>query len=75
MSKRDENDGRLRGRELVSRRLQQAGLTVAGERGAKVANRVSEALGCGRIHLCSDPACQDCAPSRDYPIRIPSKPV
>lgn len=65
MSKRDENDGRLRGRELVSRRLQQAGLTVAGERGARIANRVSEAIGCGRIDITES----------DYPIRIPSKPV
>jgi hypothetical protein len=56
-----KNDGRLKGRELVSRRLQQAGLTVAGEPGARVANWVSEAIGCGRIQLCNDPGCQDCA--------------
>ncbi|MFF1547128.1 hypothetical protein [Streptomyces sp. NPDC058291] len=51
------------GREVVARRLQQAGLTVAGERGGRAANRVSEALGCGRIDLCNDPNCLDCAPA------------
>lgn len=49
-------------RETVSRVLQSAGLRVAGARGARVANRVSEAIGCGRIHLCDRPHCEDCAP-------------
>jgi hypothetical protein len=73
MPKRGKNDDRLKGRELVSRRLQQAGLTVAGEPGARVANWVSEAIGCGRISV--PQAEPEPAPSRDYPIRIPSKPV
>ncbi|WP_318201064.1 hypothetical protein [Streptomyces sp. SCL15-4] len=49
-------------RELTARRLQQIGRTVAGERGGRVANRVSEAIGCGRIELCDDPSCPNCAP-------------
>lgn len=51
-------------RETVSRVLQATGLRVAGERGAKVANRVSEAIGCGRIDVCDNPGCEDCAPVR-----------
>ncbi|WP_392971117.1 hypothetical protein [Streptomyces sp. LN245] len=47
-------------RELVARRLQQAGLTVAGETGSKVANVISAAIGCGRIELCNDPSCPNC---------------
>lgn len=49
-------------RELIARRLQQVGWNVAGERGSRIANRVSEAIGCGRIELCDDPACPNCAP-------------
>lgn len=48
-------------REMTSRRLQQIGLTVAGETGARIANKVSEAIGCGRIEpLCDDPSCFYC---------------
>ncbi|MGW0920124.1 hypothetical protein ACWD3J_14040 [Streptomyces sp. NPDC002755] len=60
---RKKNSEAPTGREAVARRLQQTGLTVAGERGGRAANRVSEALGCGRIDLCSDPTCLDCAPT------------
>ncbi|MGW6222233.1 hypothetical protein ACWF8U_20385 [Streptomyces olivaceus] len=49
-------------REGIARRLQQIGLTVAGERGSRAANRVSKAIGCGRITLCDAPNCPDCAP-------------
>lgn len=73
MFKRGSRKGPLRGRELVSRRLQQAGLTVAGEPGARAANWVSEAIGCGRISV--PQAEPEPAPTRDYPIRIPSRPV
>lgn len=52
----------MSGRELIARRLQQAGRNVAGERGGRIANRVSEAIGCGRIDLCNDPNCPNCAP-------------
>jgi hypothetical protein len=48
-------------REAVARRLQQAGRTVAGETGSKVANVVSAAIGCGRIELCDDPNCPNCS--------------
>lgn len=52
-------------REQVARHLQAAGRQVAGERGSRIANRVSEAIGCGRINICDDPTCEDCAPVRD----------
>lgn len=55
----------MSGRELVCRRLQQAGRTVAGERGSQLANRVSEAIGCGRIDVCGNPDCEACAPVRE----------
>jgi hypothetical protein len=50
-------------REQVCRTLQATGQRVAGERGGRIANRVSEAIGCGRITFCEDPACLDCAPA------------
>lgn len=49
--------------ERVSRHLQAAGQRVAGERGGRIANRVSEAIGCGRIDLCDNPDCPNCAPA------------
>ncbi|MEV7034591.1 hypothetical protein AB0N99_30720 [Streptomyces sp. NPDC093272] len=52
-------------REMVARRLQQAGRTIAGETGSKVANGISAALGCGRIETCADPNCPNCAPVSD----------
>lgn len=47
-------------REKVARGLQAIGLTVAGETGGKVANKISEAIGCGRIKTCDDPNCPNC---------------
>jgi hypothetical protein len=51
-------------RELTARHLQAIGRTVAGERGGQIANRVSEAIGCGTVTYCDDPACTDCAPTQ-----------
>ncbi|WP_151775783.1 hypothetical protein [Streptomyces abyssomicinicus] len=48
-------------RERIARRLQQVGITVGGETGSRIANRISWAIGCGRIELCDDPACPNCA--------------
>ncbi len=62
MSRRNRTAEVMSTRELTARRLQQIGRTVAGERGGRVANRVSEAIGCGRIELCDDPSCPNCAP-------------
>lgn len=64
MPRSESTGGGTTRREQVSRRLQAAGRQVAGERGGRIANRVSEAIGCGRIELCNDPACQDCAPTQ-----------
>ncbi|MGW2188562.1 hypothetical protein [Streptomyces sp. NPDC001719] len=50
--------------ERVSRGLQYTGQRVGGERGGRVANRVSEAIGCGRIEFCDDANCPHCAPAR-----------
>lgn len=50
-------------RERIARRLQQAGRTVAGETGSKVANTISAAIGCGRIVTCDNPTCPNCAPT------------
>lgn len=61
-SSHNSSSDRMDPRERVSRRLQQAGHAVARERGGQIANRISEAIGCGRIDLCNDPACPDCAP-------------
>jgi len=59
------NENRTDPRELIARRLQQAGRTVAGERGSRAANAVSSAIGCGRIEICDDPNCLNCAPVRE----------
>ncbi|MGW5677548.1 hypothetical protein ACWEV4_21105 [Streptomyces sp. NPDC003860] len=48
--------------ETVTRTIQAAGRTVAGDRGGQVANKVTETLGLGRIDLCDNPTCEDCAP-------------
>lgn len=48
--------------ERVSRRLQATGQRIGGERGGRIANRVSDAIGCGRIEFCDNPGCPDCAP-------------
>jgi hypothetical protein len=62
---RKSNDDAMDPREHIARRLQQAGRTVAGETGSKVANAISSAIGCGRIESCDDPNCADCAPIND----------
>ncbi|MFE4420407.1 hypothetical protein [Streptomyces sp. NPDC056817] len=59
---RKRDNEAMDGREVVARRLQQAGRSVAGERGSRVANRISDAIGCGRIELCGDPNCPNCGP-------------
>lgn len=62
MAKQDGSD-RMDPREVIARRLQQAGRAVAGERGSRAANAVSQVLGCGRIEICNDPSCPNCAPA------------
>ena len=47
-------------RERISRSLHAAGQVIAGDRGWRAANAVSEAIGCGRIEFCDDPNCPDC---------------
>ncbi|MFE5958919.1 hypothetical protein [Streptomyces rubiginosohelvolus] len=46
--------------EVATRSAQAVGRTVAGDRGGKVANKVTGALGLGRIEQCADPKCSDC---------------
>ncbi|MFE7518386.1 hypothetical protein [Streptomyces halstedii] len=46
--------------EVVTRSAQVVGRTVAGDRGGKAANKVTGALGLGRIEACNDPKCTDC---------------
>ena len=60
------SDERMDPREVIARRLQQAGRTVAGERGSRIANTISGAIGCGRIEAhkpCDNPSCPDCGPA------------
>ena len=59
---RSRDTDAMSARELTARRLQQVGRSLAGERGSRIANKVSEAIGCGRIELCDDPDCPNCAP-------------
>lgn len=49
-------------RERLARTLHAAGLRIAAERGGRTANVLTGLLGFGRIELCADPACTDCAP-------------
>lgn len=46
--------------EVVTRSAQAVGRTVAGDRGGRAANKVTGALGLGRIETCADPKCTDC---------------
>ncbi|MCX5145118.1 hypothetical protein [Streptomyces sp. NBC_00338] len=46
--------------EVATRSAQVVGRTVAGDRGGKVANKVTGALGLGRIEKCADPKCDCC---------------
>ncbi|MEV7313920.1 hypothetical protein AB0N56_13390 [Streptomyces microflavus] len=48
-------------RERLTRRLHAAGLRLAGEPGGRAANVLTGLLGLGRIELCANPACTDCA--------------
>ncbi|GAA3121932.1 hypothetical protein [Streptomyces echinatus] len=61
MFRRNRNDEPMSAQERTARRLQQVGRSLAGERGSRAANRVSQAIGCGRIELCDDPNCPNCA--------------
>ncbi|MFH9215930.1 hypothetical protein [Streptomyces globisporus] len=49
-------------RERLARTLHAVGLRIAGERGGRAANVLTGLLGLGRIELCANPACTDCAP-------------
>lgn len=46
--------------EVATRSAQAVGRTVAGDKGGEVANKVTGALGLGRIEQCTDPKCSDC---------------
>ncbi|MGC5344548.1 hypothetical protein [Streptomyces sp. DT171] len=50
-------------RERLTRTIHAAGLRLAGERGGHAANTLTDVLRLGRIDLCPDPACTDCAPA------------
>ncbi|WP_405848105.1 hypothetical protein [Streptomyces niveus] len=50
--------------EVATRSAQVVGRTVAGDRGSKVANKVTKALGLGHVETCDDPKCKDCTPVR-----------
>jgi hypothetical protein len=63
MPQRNRDSEAMSTRELTARRIQQIGRNLAGDRGGRIANRVSEAIGCGRIDLCDDPNCPNCAPA------------
>ncbi|MFJ5973539.1 hypothetical protein [Streptomyces sp. NPDC093060] len=62
MFRRNSDAEPMSAQERTARRLQQVGRNLAGERGGRIANRVSEAIGCGRIEFCDDPNCPNCAP-------------
>ena len=51
-------------RELIARHLQAGGQRLAGEHGGQIANRISEAIGCGSISYCDNPTCPNCAPTQ-----------
>ncbi|MEW2070036.1 hypothetical protein [Streptomyces sp. NPDC007346] len=46
--------------EVATRSAQVVGRTVAGDKGGEVANKVTEALGLGRVEKCSDSKCDCC---------------
>lgn len=46
--------------ETAARTVQAAGQKIAGERGGRAANKVTSALGLGRIDHCNKPECSDC---------------
>ncbi|MFD4179276.1 hypothetical protein [Streptomyces anulatus] len=49
-------------RERLTRTIHAAGLYAAGERGGNAANALTDFLRLGRVELCADPSCADCAP-------------
>ncbi|MFJ9260483.1 hypothetical protein ACIRP4_09465 [Streptomyces bacillaris] len=49
-------------RERLTRHIHAAGLRIAGEPGGRAANVLTSLLGLGRIELCTNPSCIDCAP-------------
>ncbi|MFH9768884.1 hypothetical protein ACH4N4_20740 [Streptomyces microflavus] len=50
-------------RERLARTLHAAAFRLAGERGDRAANVLTGLLGLGRIELCTNPSCTDCAPA------------
>lgn len=46
--------------EVATRSAQAVGRTVAGDRGGKVANKITKALGLGHVEFCNDPKCSAC---------------
>ncbi|WP_426501251.1 hypothetical protein [Streptomyces sp. D54] len=49
-------------RERLTRTIHAAGLRLAGERGGNAANALTDFFRLGRVVLCADPSCTDCAP-------------
>ncbi|MEU5978815.1 hypothetical protein [Streptomyces sp. NPDC047315] len=49
-------------KERAARRIHAVVVTVGGERSRRAANKVTTALRLGRIDLCDDATCVDCAP-------------
>ncbi len=64
MSLFNRKSGGVSAAETVTRTIQATGRTLAGDRGGRAANAVTEALGLGRIEICDDPNCVDCAPAK-----------
>lgn len=58
--KRVRDEGGISTPEYLCRRIQGVGRRVAGERGGRIANQVSESLGLGRIDICDDLKCPNC---------------
>jgi hypothetical protein len=49
--------------ESVCRWIHAAVLTVTGGHGRQLVNKVTERIGLGRIELCDNPNCENCAPA------------
>jgi hypothetical protein len=63
MSERNSSTQGTTTREQVSRHLQATGQRLAGERGGRIANKISEAIGCGSVTRCDRTDCPNCAPT------------
>lgn len=50
--------------EEIVRTVHYVGVKVGGKRGSRVANRITEAAGLGRIEMCDDLNCTECEPTR-----------